>query len=196
MPSLNKRRPAVILDRDGTINEDTGYISDPGALRLIEGAAAAIKSLNMEDVKVIIISNQSGVARGYFSRADVRAVNDRLRGLLKGGGAGIDAFYFCPHHPDEGCGCRKPRPGLIRKAAVEHSIDLCNSYVVGDKATDIGLARNTGAKGILVLTGQGTSESGKLKAAPHLIARDIKEAVRWILDDLRRSRNKRCAYSL
>lgn len=195
MPSPNKKTPAVILDRDGTINEDTGYISSPEGLRLIEGAAAAIKSLNREGVPVIVISNQSGVGRGFFNSLDVRRVNESLKGLLISQGANVEAFYFCPHHPEDGCNCRKPRPGLIQRAAAEHSIDLKTSYVVGDKSTDIGLAKNAGAKGVLVLTGQGREESLKLKAAPHLIAKDLKEAVRWIIDDLKRRRGKGCASS-
>ena len=109
-------KPAVFLDRDGTINEDRGYIRHPSELHLIPGAALAIRALNERGLPVVLISNQSGLARGYFSRNDLNAVNSRLVTLLKQSDAALDAMYFCPHLPDDGCPCRKPRTALVEKA--------------------------------------------------------------------------------
>lgn len=177
-------KAAVFLDRDGTINIDVGYLSNPDELSLIDGSAAAIKKLNGRGLKVIVISNQSGAGRGYFTVTDVRAVNARLTELLEHAGARIDGIYCCPHRPDEGCPCRKPRPGLVLQAAVEHGVDPGVSYVVGDKASDMELAGNTGSKSVLVLTGMGRSEAQKLTATPDHIAPDIMAAVEWILADI------------
>lgn len=178
-------KATVFLDRDGTINEDVGYLSDPDGLVIIGGAGKAISLLNAEGVKVIVISNQSGVGRGYYTEEDVEAVNARLKELLEREGAAIDGIYYCSHHPDIDCDCRKPKTGLAEKAALEHEI-ASRAYVVGDKATDIGLARNLLAKGILVLTGKGAHELEGMEEAPDFIARDLVEAVEWILADLRR----------
>lgn len=176
---------AVFLDRDGTINEDAGYLSDPGGLKIIAGATEAIKRLNERGIKVIVVTNQSGVGRGFCGDGDVEAVNKRLIEALGAGGAYVDGIYYCPHHPEDGCGCRKPEPGLARMAALEHGIALSRSYVVGDKATDIQLAVNMRAKGVLVLTGAGPDELKKIDAPPDFVARDILNAVEWIMDDMR-----------
>jgi histidinol-phosphate phosphatase family protein len=175
---------AVFLDRDGTINEDRGYVSDPDELVLLPGAAASIKRLNREGVKVIVITNQSGVGRGLYSAGDVRVVNQRLEELLRLDGARLDGVYYCPHRPDEGCGCRKPETGLIVQAAEEHSIDLESSFVVGDKASDIGLAKGVNARAVLVLTGVGATEKDKLDQAPDYVAEDLGAATEWILERL------------
>ncbi|MBI4948845.1 MAG: D-glycero-beta-D-manno-heptose 1,7-bisphosphate 7-phosphatase [Deltaproteobacteria bacterium] len=179
---------AVFLDRDGTINEDTGYLHKPEELVVINGAAEAIKRLNSASVTVVVVSNQSGVGRGYFTDSDVEAVNDRLVDVIGGDGASIDAIYYCNHHPDEDCVCRKPSTGMLKKASAEHGIDLTNSYVVGDKGSDIELAFNAGAKGVLVLTGKGQDESHKLKRPADFVAEDLMNAVLWILDDLKKRR--------
>lgn len=177
--------PAVFLDRDGTLNEDTGYIGNPDNVRLLPGAAEAVKKLNRAGVKVIIITNQSGVNRGYFTLEDLNAVNSRLLGLLRLEGATVDGIYYCPHRPDENCPCRKPGAGLLSRAALEHGIDVLSSYVVGDKVCDAALARNAGAKAVLVLTGMGKEEEKKLPAPPDFTAKDVLEAVMWILGDLK-----------
>ncbi len=181
-----KLRPAVFLDRDGTINVDTGYISGPEELRLIEGSAAGLKALNDNGVKVVVITNQSGVARGFYDHKDVDAVNGRLAALLKKTGARFDALYYCPHHPDDSCECRKPGTALIRRAAKEHGIDPSISYVVGDRASDLELAAKIGAKGVLVKTGPWQEELKKLSFTPALVAKDLLRAVRWILEDLKK----------
>ncbi|MBI1913010.1 MAG: HAD family hydrolase [Deltaproteobacteria bacterium] len=177
-------KAVVFLDRDGTINEDVGYLSDPKGLVLIEGAGEAIKKLNSANIKVIVVSNQSGVGRGYYTNDDVEKVNKRLFELLSPTGAQIDGIYYCSHHPDFKCDCRKPSTGLAKQAALEHEIDGLRSYVVGDKGSDVDLAGNIGAKGILVLTGKGTDEHKNNDIAADHVAKDLREAVDWILDDL------------
>jgi histidinol-phosphate phosphatase family protein len=181
-------RDAVFLDRDGTINEDTGYIHHPSALRLIAGAATAIRALNVRGLPVVVISNQSGIGRGYFTLGDLDAVNSRLTELLKEGGAAIDALYFCPHLPDEGCRCRKPATALVEQAAKELGVRC--SYMVGDKGADIALARTVEARAVLVKTGHGSEELARLSEAeePDFIAEDLASAVDWILKDLDNSR--------
>lgn len=173
---------AVFLDRDGTINIDTGYLGDPAQLRLIDGAAHAIKRLNEAGIKIIVISNQSGVGRGFFTNADVTKVNERLVEVLAASGARLDGIYFCPHRPDDGCRCRKPETGLVDGAAREHAIGIKEGCVVGDKASDIGLARNLGVKSILVLTGNGKEALSKTTPAPDYVAQDLADAVSWILE--------------
>lgn len=191
----NRSRPAVFLDRDGTINEDTGFIDSPERLIIIDGAASAIKKLNSKGFHVVVITNQSGVGRGYFSKESADAVNKRLEEILKKQEAHLDGIYYCPHHPDDGCECRKPRTGLIKKASADLSIDFNKSYVVGDKVCDVELAQNIGCKGILVLTGEGMKHREMLVNKPSYIADDLKDAVEWIIRDRRqesgvRSRNK------
>jgi histidinol-phosphate phosphatase family protein len=183
------KRPAVFIDRDGTIVEDVGYLSDPDGLILINGAAEALKLLNDEGVKVIVITNQSGVGRGYYPEAAMRAVNERLEEMLAGEGARVDGIYCCTHRPDEGCGCRKPATGLVEAATDDHSIDVSLSYVVGDKATDVELAARLKAKGVLVMTGKGPEEALRPGAPASYEAGDILGAVRWIIEDIRRGRD-------
>ena len=177
----------VFLDRDGTINEDVGYLSDPDGLVIIEGAARAIRLLNEKKIKVIVVSNQSGVGRGYYTDSDVEAVNLRLRELLGREGAVLDAIYYCNHHPDIECLCRKPGTGMVELAALDHELNSSRAYVVGDKGSDMGLARNLKAKGVLVLTGKGRGELEGMEEAPDFIARDLMDAVVWILADIERS---------
>lgn len=179
-----KKRRAVYFDRDGTINTDVGYLSSPDELEIIGGAEQSIKKLNEAGVLVIVISNQSGVGRGYFTEDAVEAVNERLKSLLEAEGARLDGVYYCAHRPDEECGCRKPETGLADRAAREHGIDNSSSYVVGDKASDMGLADKIGARGVLVLTGNGAKELGKLSRRPDFVAKDITGAVEWIMEDL------------
>lgn len=178
--------PVVFLDRDGTINEEVGYLNDPARLRLLPGAAEGIRLLNQAGLKVVVVTNQSGIARGYFTAATVEAIHQELVRQLAVHGARIDAFYYCPHHPKEGCLCRKPRPALVTKAARDLSLDLSRAYVVGDRDLDLRLAQNIGAKGILVLTGYGREEATRLShlgLTPAFIAKDLLEAARFIVED-------------
>lgn len=181
---VDNTKAVVLLDRDGTINIDYGYLSDPSGVVLIDGAAEAVKRLNDRGIKAVVVSNQSGVGRGYFTDEDVSAVNKRLSDLLGERGARMDGIYYCPHRPDEECGCRKPKAGLFMKAAREQGIDAVPVYVVGDKASDVGLARNIGARSVLVLTGCGPEELKKLFAPPDFVASGISEAVDWIINDI------------
>lgn len=176
-------RRAVFFDRDGTLIKDVPYLKDPGEVVLIPGAAEAIKRLNTADIKAVIITNQSGVGRGFYSDTDVRDVNNRLGELLRLEGARLDGIYYCPHRPDEACQCRKPSGGLVITAAEELSIDIHGSYVVGDKVSDMELAARVGAKGVLVLTGMGIEERERLLSSPAHIAGDAAEAVAWIMED-------------
>jgi len=182
---------AVFMDRDGTINYDPGYLGDPEKVQLLPKVPEAIKLLNEAGAKVIVVSNQSGVARGFFTEEVVRKVNERLREKLLLQRARIDDFYFCPHHPDFGeepyridCECRKPKPGLLIQAAREHGIDLSHSFVVGDKLSDIEAGLNAGCRTILVLNGKDPEVLAidtRLNASPDYIAPDLYEAAEWIL---------------
>ena len=181
--SLHRFQPAVFLDRDGTINEDTGYIDAPERLFIIDGAASAIKRLNSKGFRVVVITNQSGVGRGYFTKEAADSVNKKLEEILKREGAHLDGIYYCPHHPDDNCECRKPRIGLLEKAKNDLAIDFKKSYVIGDKVSDIEIAQGIGGKGILVLTGFGKDAKQKLNHEPSYIATDLKDAVEWIIKD-------------
>ena len=162
MEDFEVRKAAVFLDRDGTINEEVGYLDSLEKIRMIPEAFEAIRLINQSGMKAVVISNQSGVARGYFDEAFVETVHDRIQALLREHEARIDRFYYCPHHPTEGtgvyrtaCTCRKPEAGLLLRASQEMGIELACSYMVGDMPKDIEAAGKAGAKGILVQTGYG-----------------------------------------
>ena len=183
-----KPRWAVFVDRDGTIIDETGYLSDPEKVRILPRASSALRRLNLSGIPVIIISNQSGVARGMFGIQDVERVNQRIRDLLAAERASIDEIYFCTHHPDYDveCNCRKPRPGLLVAASKDFGISLPDSFMVGDKLIDIQAGKAAGASTVLVRTGDGDRElqSAKdaiLKVADRVCA-DLSEAVEWILE--------------
>jgi D-glycero-D-manno-heptose 1,7-bisphosphate phosphatase len=185
-------KAVVFLDRDGTLNVEAGYIRDVADLRLIDGAAQAVAKLNKAGVAAILVTNQSGPARNYYPESHIIALHDRLTALLAEGGAFLDDLYYCPHLPDgvvpeyvKQCGCRKPAPGMVERAFSEHQeLDTTQAFVVGDKATDIELARNCGAKAVLVLTGYGKSVlngSYQWPVKADFQAATIGEAVDWIL---------------
>ena len=179
---------AVFLDRDGTINEEMGYINHPSRFVLLPRTVAAIKRLNDTGVKVVVVTNQSGAARGYFPSSLVEEVHARLRSLLAAAGVHLDGIYTCLHSPQDGCACRKPQPSLILQAARELNIDLSRSYVVGDRHNDIQTGANAGVKGILVLTGYGRGEYEHFgrtwNVQPAHIAGDLLDAAEWIIKDL------------
>jgi D-glycero-D-manno-heptose 1,7-bisphosphate phosphatase len=184
----NKR--AVFVDRDGTIIEDTGYISSSKEVSFIPGSIAAVKRLNQAGFQVIVITNQSGVARGIFSEDRLQTVDKHIQKHVLSGGAHIDAFYYCPHHPEHGvypyrqaCECRKPEPGLIKKAAREHQIDLSRSFMVGDHSCDIQAGKKAGVRTVFVLTGHGSREKEKLAERPDHTAANLSAAVDWILKE-------------
>jgi D-glycero-D-manno-heptose 1,7-bisphosphate phosphatase len=161
-------RRAVFLDRDGTLNVEKEYLHRAEDWEWIPGAIEAIRLLNQAGFVVIVTTNQSGVARGYYNEQAVRDLHASVDRWLKAEGARVDGYYYCPHHPQYGvvrdCDCRKPAPGLLLAAAREHDIDLANSYVVGDKASDVDAARAVGAVPILVATGYGEAERAKVDA--------------------------------
>jgi histidinol-phosphate phosphatase family protein len=147
---VNRLPSAVFLDRDGTIIRDVRYIAKPGDVELLPGAAEAIARINATLVPVIVITNQSGIGRGYYSEADYRRVADRTAAMLEERGAKIDATYFCPHTPDEACECRKPGSLLFEQAAKDLGIELSSALFIGDRLRDIEAARKFGAHGVLI----------------------------------------------
>jgi len=180
------------VDRDGTLNEQMGYINHPSRLKVLPGVSHAVHRLNQAGFKVVVISNQSGVARGYFPETLVDEVNQDLTEKLAGEGAKLDGVYVCPHHPSaevpayrQDCDCRKPRPGLILRAAREMDLDLPRSFAVGDRLADVDCARRAGVRSVLVRTGYGRGEEKYLLPAaeikPDFVAEDLNEAVDWIL---------------
>jgi D-glycero-D-manno-heptose 1,7-bisphosphate phosphatase len=176
-------RPAVFLDRDGTIIEDVGYPSDPGQIRLLPGAAAAIHRLNASGLLTLIVTNQSGIARGLLSEEDYRRTERRLDQLLAASGARVDGHYFCPHLPDVNgpCECRKPGTLLYRQAAQRFDIDLARSWWVGDRARDVLPASAFGARGVLVLGDLAQAPAPGEVAHRILQAPDLSGAVELIL---------------
>jgi len=182
-----RRRRAVFLDRDGTIIEDVSYLRDPEQARLLPGAAQAIGRLNENQLLAIVVTNQSGIARGLLSRNDYQMTERRVDELLSTAGARLDAHYFCPHLPEltGPCDCRKPGVLLYRQAAEQFNIDLPGSWWIGDRVRDLLPAEALGGHGILVLTGRGESESRKEKAGRFAQARDLSSAVELILQEVR-----------
>lgn len=191
------RRPAVFLDRDGTINEQMGYINHICRFQLLPRAAAAIRLLNEADIPVIVVTNQSGLGRGYFPKELLTEVHQLMDQQLAEAGAHVDGIYICPHYPEAKipeyrvqCDCRKPQPGLFLKAATDHNLDLAKSYVVGDRWSDLKAAAQCEATGILVLTGYGRGDHKYIgptqKIQPKTVAEDLYDAAVWILKDLGR----------
>ena len=186
-------RPAVFFDRDGTLNEEVEFLSAPEQMRLIPGAGLAVRAVNENGFLAVVISNQSGIARGLFTEADLIPIHAKFRHELGACGARIDRIYYCPHHPTAGippyrvdCDCRKPRPGMLRRAEEEMGVDLSGSYVIGDRTVDVLAGRNAGAKGILVLTGYGMTAAGECREqgiVPDYIAPSVGEAVNFILNE-------------
>jgi D-glycero-D-manno-heptose 1,7-bisphosphate phosphatase len=183
------KRPAVFIDRDGTISEEVGYVNHPSRFRVFPYSAAAIRMLNDNGWLAIVITNQAGVARGYFSEEMIASVHDRLKNDLAG--AQLDGIYYCAHHPTAGeppyrfeCDCRKPKPGLIDCAAKDFEIDLGASWMVGDRYSDVELARNAGLHSAFVLSGYGRGEweyqRNTWKYQPDLVCEDLLEAVNRI----------------
>ena len=186
-------QPAVILDRDGTINEQVGYVNHPDRFWLLPGVVEAIRRLNDHGIPVIVATNQAGAARGYYPEELLAVVHAKMNLLLAQGGARIDGLYVCPHLPGStishlavDCDCRKPRTGMLEQAARELNLDLERSYVVGDRMGDVRFGQRVGARGILVLTGYGKGELQHMTGTtPDHVAADLSEAVDWILADMR-----------
>jgi D-glycero-D-manno-heptose 1,7-bisphosphate phosphatase len=174
----------IALDRDGTIIEERCYLHDPGAVELVPGALEALLRLRTTGARLLLITNQAGVGRGYYSMEDVDAVHARLQELLRAGGVTFDGVYVCPHAPGEGCLCRKPAPGMLEAAQREYGLDLARGVVVGDKACDIDLARNVGAVPILVRTGHGKEEEASAGPRAAFVADDLSAATEYILQNI------------
>jgi D-glycero-D-manno-heptose 1,7-bisphosphate phosphatase len=180
-------RRAVFLDRDGTIGEEMGYVNHIDRFQIFPYAAEAIRQLNQAEIPVVVVTNQSGIARNIFPESLVHEVHKKMVAELAGGGAWIDAIYFCPHKSEDICVCRKPNPGLLLQAAREHGLDLAASWVVGDRYADLEMGHAAGARGILVMTGYGRGEYELHRATwprqPESLAANLSEAVRLILQD-------------
>jgi len=178
----------IFLDRDGTLNPDPGYIRLPEQFELFPGVADALARLKRAGARLILVTNQSGIARGLLSVRDLEAVHLKLQELLNTAGASLDAIYFCPHHPDDQCICRKPNPGMIERALREQPIDLGRSYLIGDQTRDVELAKRVGVRSILVTTGkvlpQQAEELKQSELSPNRIARSLTEAVAWLISDV------------
>jgi len=182
---LEKSRPgAIFMDRDGTVSEEVGYMYHAGLFRPFPWTAEAIRKINDSGMKAILITNQSGIERGFFPESLVHEVHDVLQADLSRHDARLDAIYFCPHHPDTGCDCRKPRPGMLFRAQKEFGLNLAHSYFVGDRYLDVDAAHAAGVRSVLVMTGHGKTEHDQFKdlpRQPHLIAGNLLEAVELII---------------
>lgn len=179
-------RRAIFVDRDGTLNVEKNYLYRWQDWEWIPGAVEAIKRFNTAGYLLIVISNQAGVARGLYSEADIDALHCQVDADLQRQGGRIDAYYYCPHHPEHGavrdCDCRKPEPGMLLQAAREHDIDLARSYLIGDKISDVEAGLSAGVTPILVETGYGAQERIALPPAV-LAVRDVGAAAEWILSE-------------
>jgi len=183
----------VFLDRDGTIIEEVGYLDRPERVAFFPWTIDAIRALNRAGLGVFLVSNQSGIARGFFTDAVVDEVHQRMADMLAAGGARIDAYYYCPHHPEGSvrelakvCDCRKPARGLVDRAMAEFGVDPARSFVVGDRWLDVGLARTVGAKGVLVRTGYGDTEERRRPEGleADAVVDNLIAASSWILGNI------------
>jgi histidinol-phosphate phosphatase family protein len=176
---------AIFLDRDGVINYNReDYVKRPEELVFLPGSAAAAARLTRAGYTLLIVSNQAGVGRGRMSREDLEAVTRKMIDGLEAEGARIGGVYYCLHRPEEACGCRKPAPGLLERAAREHGIDLSRSLIVGDQERDLAAGAAVGARGVLVLSGKTSlAEADRLPHPPIHVAADLTAAVDWILDN-------------
>jgi D-glycero-D-manno-heptose 1,7-bisphosphate phosphatase len=192
--TVNTTGVGVFVDRDGTLNEERDFVRTPDELSLLPGAARAIRMLNERGIVTCVISNQSGVARGYLSEADLRDIHTKLEADLKSGGARLNKIYYCPHHPTAGlppynvaCECRKPAPGMLRQGAEEFHLDLRRSFVVGDSMVDMKAGLAVGARTLLVLTGYG-QQTRELctqhNVHPEVICDTLRDAVDYIIHSL------------
>ncbi|HET8644723.1 MAG TPA: HAD family hydrolase [Vicinamibacteria bacterium] len=185
-------RPAIFMDRDGTLADEVGYVNDVSRFRLYPWAVEAVRLVNRSGHLAVMVTNQAGVARGYFPEPAVAEVHERVAAAMAGGAARLDGIYYCPHHPQAGqapyrqdCDCRKPRPGLLTRAAADLDIDLSRSWVVGDRQGDLEVAWAVGARGAMVRTGYGRGElrhhAPRWPRQPDLVAEHLLEAVSRIL---------------
>jgi D-glycero-D-manno-heptose 1,7-bisphosphate phosphatase len=187
MSEKHALKGAVFLDRDGTIGEEMGYVNHIDRFEVFPFAAEAIRRLNVAKIPVIVVTNQSGVARNIFPESLVHEVHKKMVAELAAGGAWIDGVYFCPHKSEDTCECRKPLPGLLHRAAREHELDLAASWVVGDRYADLEMGYAAGGRGILVMTGYGRGEYELHRESwprqPDAIADNLRDAVAHVLQN-------------
>lgn len=181
MTNNKLEKKAIFLDRDGTICEDHGYLSDPKDLRIFPFTSEALRLISENNFLVILVTNQSGIARGYFTEDDFERVNQKILEDLSNDGASIDGIYYCPHAPSDKCHCRKPLSKMIERACRDFNIAVEKSWMIGDKAIDVETGINGGAKSALVLTGYGKEEVDKCKDKADIVADDLLDAVKKIL---------------
>jgi len=179
---------AVFLDRDGTIIEDVGYLNSPGQIKFIPGSLEAIKLLKGAGYKVVVITNQAGVARGLVTEDMLQTIDKVMHKWILNSGTHLDGIYYCPHHAEHGvypykqaCECRKPHPGLIKKAQKDLDIDLAASFMVGDKTSDVGAGQQAGTRTVYLTNGPHQDDLSVLKQPPDRIAANLREAANWIL---------------
>ncbi len=190
MDNTLRKNIAVFLDRDGTLNEDSGYVTLPEQLILFSGVPEALARLNHLGVKVILVTNQSAIGRGWLTVEGLQRIHQRLADLLRIQGASIDDVFFCPHRPDERCGCRKPEAAMIAQATERYSLDLSQSFFVGDKSSDLEAAHRAGVPGVLVMTSDYSEDALKARDEGRFsivhVAQTFVHAVDWIEKELSR----------
>ncbi len=186
---FNIPSPALFLDRDGTINHDKNYLSDEKDLKLYKNIEKPLIEARKEGFKIVIVTNQSGIARKYFTVTKLKKINSKLTEMLKKLNVKIDAIYYCPHGPYDDCDCRKPKIAMALKAAKDLNLDLKKSYMVGDSVRDYIFGYNFGGKGVLVLTGHGKKElkkAEKERQKPLAVAKNLNSAVKVIINDYKK----------
>lgn len=174
-------RPAAFLDRDGTLIVEREYLADPEGVEILPGAADALRRLQQAGYALVLVTNQSGIGRGLYSPADFRAVQERIEALLAAAGVTLAGVYWCPHHPAEGCTCRKPGLALFQRAATELDLDLAASVYIGDRLRDVVPAARLGGRALLVRTGYGAAESAGAGAGIEVVG-DLAEAARRVIE--------------
>ena len=182
-PTLKR---AVFLDRDGTLIKERGYLKNPNRIRFYSSVVPALRRLKRAGLVLVVVTNQSGIGRGYFPRAVLRKIHRIIHDKLRKTGVTLSGIYYCPHAPDDACSCRKPKPGLPRRAAKALGLNLKKSFVVGDQWRDMELAKRIGAKGVLVLTGAGRGVARTYPTTATKVCRDLNSAGRWIEGEIKR----------
>jgi len=179
------KNKAVFIDRDGTINVDVHYLDDPDDFEMYKGVGEGVKKLKENGFKIIVITNQSGIARGYFTEEQLSKIHKRLKQEIQKFDVVLDGIYYCPHHPDDNCNCRKPNTGLFIDAINEHNIDVKKSFMLGDKILDIGAGKKIGARTVLIpephIRKEYLSKKNEWEYSPDYVADDFMDAVKWIL---------------
>jgi D-glycero-D-manno-heptose 1,7-bisphosphate phosphatase len=180
-----RRKAAVFMDRDGTVAEEIGYVRDPSKFTVFPWTGSAVRRINESGMAAVLVTNQSAIGRGLIDHTLVETVHERLVSHLGGAGAHLDGLFYCPHHPNDGCDCRKPNPGLLRQAGMELNLDLSRSFMIGDSYTDIRAGHAVGARTVLVLTGHGNAQRethAESEVQPDCVVPTLEDAVEWVLE--------------